>query len=252
MLHLPWDAVGIFRLRPNRFLGIVDITNPTTSSRVKVHIHDPGRLTELLYPGNKVLLKRARGNHRATKWDLVAGRCNSHWVLVHSNYHRAIAEAIIRSKDLTPFGQVVEVNPEATYGHSRLDFLLIDREGKEIWVEVKGCTLAVGRVALFPDAPTKRGGKHLRTLISLRKTGLRSSLLILIFREGVDLFAPNEKTDPQFHSLFYQALRLGVEVYPILLKYRGGMVYYQGRVPILGSSPSQNELCERSKLSSKR
>ncbi len=234
LLNLPWDARGIFRARPNRFLGVVDITDPRKSGGVRVHIHDPGRLRELLYAGNRVLLKRARGNHRATEWNLAAARHGGDWILVHSGYHRTIAEAIIRDEDLTPFGRVVGVRSEITYSHSRLDFLLINGEGREVWVEVKGCTLAAGELALFPDAPTKRGNRHLKELISLKRNGDLAAPLILIFRPEVKQFAPNGGTDPAFYSLFYEAMERGVEVYPLLLEYREGKIGYLGRVPVLG------------------
>ena len=48
--------------------------------------------------------------------------------------------------------------------HSRLDFLL-EKNGTKIYVEAKNCTLVENNVAMFPDAVTKRGTKHLQELI---------------------------------------------------------------------------------------
>ncbi|WP_292487149.1 hypothetical protein [Methanohalobium sp.] len=61
VLQISWDSEGIFVSRENRFLGIVDITSPEPIKNEKVHIKDPGRLEDILYPGNKVLLKKAGG-----------------------------------------------------------------------------------------------------------------------------------------------------------------------------------------------
>jgi sugar fermentation stimulation protein A len=75
VMEICTDVIGVLRARPNRFLGLVDV--PSVLAAEKVHIHDPGRLEDLLYPGNHVLLKKALGVKRKTGWDLIAGRAGS-------------------------------------------------------------------------------------------------------------------------------------------------------------------------------
>ena len=55
------------------------------------------------------------------------------------------------------------VRPEFAYGRSRIDFYMEKGEQKYL-LEVKGCTLEVGGIGYFPDAPTERGVKHLHEL----------------------------------------------------------------------------------------
>jgi sugar fermentation stimulation protein A len=239
LVELSIDAEGVFIDRPNRFLGIVDIVDNNlkkiVQKKIKVHIHDPGRLKEILYTGNRVHLKRAPEKtilQRATGWDIVAGYVEGQWVLVHSGYHRIIAEAILRNHEISPFGKIKEFSAEVQFGHSRLDFLITEIDGKKIFVEVKGCTLAVDSKALFPDAPTLRGSKHLRTLIDAKTEGYEASLMILIFRADSKCFAPNSDTDPLFTKTFKLALEKGIKVYPILLSYENGGIYYQKMIPV--------------------
>ena len=233
LLQLPYDARGIFRARSNRFLGVVDIIHPGEVKGVEVHVHDPGRLGEILYPGNTVLLKRVEGKHRKTDWDLVAGRVNNKWIPVHSGYHRALSEKIIRDECLCPFGSVSGVYPEVQLGHSRIDFFLEREDGSGVWVEVKGCTLAENGVALFPDAPTTRGRRHLDELIRVTETGGEAAMLILVFRSDARCFAPNRDTDPIFSSTFYEAMERGVKVCPVLLEYDGKWVHYKREIPVM-------------------
>lgn len=213
-------------------MGVVDIEEPEGERCVEVHIHDPGRLREILYPGNSVLLKRASNERRKTKWDLLAGGVNGSWVLVHSGYHRALAERIIRDECLSPFGPLFRVRPEVKLGSSRMDFFLEREEGTGVWVEVKGCTLAENGVALFPDAPTTRGQRHLKELIEVKESGGEAALLILVFRPDAEYFAPNAETDPIFSSLFYRALEEGVKVHPIVLEYDGSVIHYKREIPV--------------------
>ena len=232
LINLPWDACAIFKSRPNRFLGVVDIIQPKIENDVKIHIHDPGRLNDLLYSGNRVVLKHINNANRKTEWDLIAAKYNNQWMLAHSGFHRKIAEYILKDENISPFGKIVKVKPEVSYGDSRLDFLTIKENGEEIWLEVKGCTLAIDKVALFPDAPTRRGSKHLKTLISIKETGKSAAVFILVFREEAKTLAPHKQIDPEFSSTFYQAMKSGVEIYPIVLSYEHGKICYKNRIPI--------------------
>ncbi len=73
LIEVPWDGKGIFKERVNKFLGIVNIVSPRVYGDTEVHIHDPGRLCEILYPGNKVLLKRVKKERRKTEWRCYSG-----------------------------------------------------------------------------------------------------------------------------------------------------------------------------------
>jgi sugar fermentation stimulation protein A len=234
IMEISTDAVAIFRSRQNRFVGIVDITSPKRmkSKGIKVHIQDPGRLKELLYPGNKVLLKREDSATRKTDWDVIAASIGDMWILIHTGYHRKISEWVINSKTVNPFGKIKSIKPEATYGNSRLDFLLVNNQRKKLWVEVKGCTLAIDGIALFPDAPTERGRKHLRALITAKKKGAHAAVMILAFRPDAKCFAPNKRTDPKFSITFQSAIKAGVNVYILCFKYDNGIVYYVKKIPI--------------------
>lgn len=219
VLHIDWDVEAVFLSRPNRFVGIVDIGG----KEEKVHVHDPGRLEELLYPGNRVLLKRAEKPGRKTRWDLIASWYEGQWVFTNSGYHRQISENIVRRL----FSG--EIKAEVTVGHSRLDFVV--KDGENITgIEVKGCTLTENGVALFPDAPTERGRKHLETLISMMKEGKKAVLLILVFRKDSRCFAPNERTDPKFAETFGRAVEKGLMVRPVLLEYDGRDVWWKGEI----------------------
>lgn len=215
VIDVKWDCVGTFVERPNRFLAVYDVKTEDGSvlKKEKVHVHDPGRLLELCYPGNKALLKRASGEHRKTKWDLLAAWTESGWVFIHSAYHRYISEWVLNS-DVSPFGEVELIKPEFKAGHSRLDFLLTKPDGSKTAVEVKGCSLAIDGVALFPDAPTERGRRHINTLMELRETdGYTPAVMILVFRPDAKCFRPKADTDPKFAATFYDALENGLNVH---------------------------------------
>ncbi len=228
LLKIKTDESGIFLERPNRFLGRVKLRN---NKIVYAHIHDPGRLKELLFPGNKVFVRHATNEERKTKWDLIAASSGGRRILVNSSFHRSIAEAIIKNPSISPFRAVDEIRAEVKNGDSRIDFLLV-KNGIKIWVEVKGCTLIKGETALFPDAPTLRGRKHLLNLIASKKRGDESAVLFLLFVDAKQ-FSPNTETDPLFSDTLIYAHKERVKIYPVVLDYSNHYIRFKNRIPVL-------------------
>jgi len=234
LLEIPWDKRAIFLKRPNRFLGICE--DPDTGSQLKVHVRDPGRLRELLFKGNEVLVRKASNPDRKTKWDLIAAKGQGDdWILVNSGFHSKLASMILADEELSPFGPASDIRPEVKVGESRLDFVINLKENsatQPIYIEVKGCTLEQGGKALFPDAPTKRGTRHLHELIRLVDADKRAAVLFLIFCQAVSCFDANKATDPEFHRALYEARERGVEIHPIKLAYKDGYIWYKGEVGV--------------------
>ena len=63
-------------------------------------------------------------------------------------------------------------------------------------MEVKGVTLEENGVAMFPDAPTERGIKHLKGLIRAHEEGYEAYVLFVIQMKGIRGFTPNDMTHP--------------------------------------------------------
>ena len=143
---------------------------------------------------------------------------------MNSAFHRYISENFLKDSSICPFGEIDSLKAEVKNGHSRLDFLL-EKDNQKIWVEVKGVSLSVDKIAIFPDAPSIRAVKHLETLMDIKKNGERACILLLIFRDSHS-FIPNLDTDKLFFNTFYKALSVGVEVYPVQFKLDNGKVYY--------------------------
>ncbi len=233
LIEVPHDVRGIFKSRENRFLGLVEVQG--FDALQEVHVRDPGRLNEILYPGNEVLLERADSEDRKTDWTLLAGKLEGSWVFVNSGYHRSIAEELLDDPEISSFGELVDYEAEKRLGESRIDFSL-EKENEKIWVEVKGCTLAEDGRALFPDAPTKRGKRHVEELIEvIDEESTSAALVFLVFRSDASCFTPHGKQDPDFAGVFEEAVETGLDVYPVKLNYDGRAIEYIGEIPLCDS-----------------
>ena len=110
------------------------------------------------------------------------------------------------------FPKTTLVKPEQKMGNSRLDFYIETGDGRKIFMEVKGVTLEQENVVLFPDAPTERGIKHLKELVSCIAQGYEAYVLFVVQMERVKYFTPNDKTHPAFGQALREAAKLGVQV----------------------------------------
>lgn len=202
------NIVGaVFLRRPNRFIAEVEIQG----QKEIVHVKNTGRCQELLIPGCEVYLTEPRTPGRKTRYDLVAVR-KSNGILFNID-SQAPNKVVKEWLDQQAFDKVV---PEYTYGDSRIDFYM-ERRGQgekteRYLMEVKGCTLEIDGIGYFPDAPTKRGVKHLRELIQAAKEGYKASLVFAIQMDGVSEVRPNMKTHPAFGEALAQAKEAGVQV----------------------------------------
>ncbi|MGA1820053.1 MAG: DNA/RNA nuclease SfsA [Thermoplasmatota archaeon] len=226
-----WDARARFISRPNRFLALVELDEMDLGP-VEAHVHDPGRLREVLVPGNEVLLRKADSSTRKTGWDVIAGKVGDTWVLINSTFHRPISLAALMDDEILPLGKLSSLRPEVKFGNSRLDYLAVDENGRELYIEVKGCSLTRDGIALFPDAPTSRGTRHVRELIEVVKTGKRAGMILLVLGPRAECFMPNSETDPDFAIAFREALDIGVEIRPLGFELIEDRILYRGPVPL--------------------
>jgi sugar fermentation stimulation protein A len=225
--EMPHDAVGTFVSRPNRFLARVMLEEGT----VLAHVHDPGRLKEILLPGAQLMLRKAPPGKRRTLYDVLAGKVGDRWVLINSSIHRGISERILSDVSASPFGPASSVRSEVALGSSRIDHL-IELEDGPMYIEVKGCSLTEEGTALFPDAPTSRGTRHIMELTEALKDGHRAGLMVLVMRSDSLRFSPNRATDPDFASALEGAIDAGLEVRPLVLDYDGSTISLVGGIPV--------------------
>jgi sugar fermentation stimulation protein A len=193
-------------------------------------IPNPGRMEELLYPGAEVYLLEKRSETRKTAYNLVLVDLGGTLISVDSFTPNRVVNESIERATIPEFSGLQVEKPEYTFGESRLDFLL--SSGSELlFLEVKSCTLVRDGVALFPDAPTIRGRRHLDTLVEGLSLG-RAAVFFLIQRSDAELFRPNEGTDPAFADKLRSAHRQGVEVYAYSSKVTLEGVFLDHRVPV--------------------
>lgn len=193
---------GIFLSRPNRFIAHVQL-----DGIVEVcHVKNTGRCRELLLPGAQVFLERSPNPARKTRYDLISVYKHGRLVNLDSQAPNKLFAEWAKAGGIP---SISLLRAECAHGDSRFDFYL-EASGKQMFVEVKGVTLEEDGLALFPDAPTERGVKHLRGLAACVREGYGACAAFVIQMEGVHSFTPNRRTHPAFADALLEARDAGV------------------------------------------
>jgi len=196
--------------RPNRFL--VNLVPENKQQTEPAFLHDPGRMKELLVPNVRLLIREpVTLENRKTKWDILAVEHQGALVTIKSSLPNLVAKTALINKWIPELSEYDLVRPEITVGKSRLDFLL-ESDSKKCYVEIKGVTLVKDDRALFPDAPTERGTRHLKELQKLKEEGFRAVILFMCMRDDPEVFSPNNVTDKKFSNQLSIADKSGVEI----------------------------------------
>ncbi len=204
--------------RYKRFLADVRMPDGSVAA---VHCTNTGSMRTCWEPGDRVLVAPTANPNRKLRYTWVAcERGPGVWVGVETGIpNRVVAEAARRDA-LPGLPGLREVRTEVPYGreHSRIDVLVRDAAGLEVFIEVKNATLRDGARVLFPDAATARGTKHLRELQAVMQEGKRAAAVFFVHRPDVSAFAAAREVDPRYAEELDRAAAAGLEVLPLAVR----------------------------------
>jgi sugar fermentation stimulation protein A len=195
--------------RYKRFLADIELESGET---ITAHCPNTGTMLSCSTPGSPVALSLSDNPNRKYAYTLEMVQDNSTWVGVNTAKTNAlVAEAILAGK-IKEFGAVKEIKREVkTSAHTRLD-LQVFSEKEDTYIEVKNCSLAQNNCAMFPDAVTTRGTKHLTELMRLKEEGKNCCIFFLVQRMDADRFTPAAHIDELYSRTLKEAKRKGVMV----------------------------------------
>ncbi len=177
-----------------------------------MHIPNSGRLRELFRPGQITYLLPIKSKTRKTQYDLVLVEIGGTLCSCDSRLPPLLIEEAFNKGALGPFLNFTKLQREVFLGDSRLDILLSGPD-MNCYIEAKSVTLVDGDTAIFPDAPTLRGTKHINSLLAAVKTGHRGAAVFIIQRDDAKRLIINRHSDPLFSHTLTLAKNNGVEVY---------------------------------------
>jgi sugar fermentation stimulation protein A len=207
-----------FLTRLNRFLVRCECGGQV----VEAFLPNPGRLWELLLPGRPLYLIGEEGTHpRKTAYTVVAVEREGQAIMLHTHRTNEVARFLLDHGQVPGLeGRRVKAS-EVRVGRSRFDFLLEGR-GEQVFLEVKSCTLFGNRVAMFPDAVTERGARHLRDLASLSQKVGRGAVLFVVHWPHAWFFMPDYHTDLGFAKTLLE-VRHKIQIIPLSVRWNSDL-----------------------------
>ncbi|MGE3258998.1 MAG: DNA/RNA nuclease SfsA, partial [Geobacter sp.] len=203
-MKLPPLIPGRLIKRYKRFLADIELAD---GSLVTAHCPNSGSMLGCNLPGSPVMLSVSPNPNRklAHTWELV--QVDGYWVGLNTMLPNRLAEEAILDGTIAELQGYPRLRREVPYGseRSRIDILLEGDQGR-CFVEVKNVTLVEDGRALFPDAVTERGQKHLRELMEVVRNGDRGVILFTVQRGDGAAVAPADAIDPAYGRLLRQAV----------------------------------------------
>lgn len=182
-------------------------------STLLLHLPNSGRMQELLTPGASGLAVLDGGGKRKTAGTLLLVCYQGRWVSVDARMPNRLFEEGLKVGAWEKFCDLEAWRAEVPWGNGRIDFMLTAPGAPDFLVETKSCNLVEDGLALFPDAPTQRGARHLKELTEAVKSGLRAAVVWFVQRDDADRFSAHRKADPAFADALDEAMAAGVEAY---------------------------------------
>lgn len=204
---------GVILTRYKRFLADVSLSDGT---RATVHCPNSGSMTTCWAPGRPALI----GDHgpdtaRKLRYTLEAVRMGRAWVNINTMHPNHVVHEAIASGRIPELAGYSDARREVVYGkggRSRIDLFLSGHARlADAFVEVKNTTLRAGDGALFPDAITERGQKHLEELTREVKRGNRGVIFFFVGRSDCGWMGPADHIDAAYGRLLRKAVKAGVE-----------------------------------------
>jgi len=228
-MKLPPLVEGRLIRRYKRFLADVELED---GSQVTAHCPNSGSMKGCAVPGGRVLLSRSDNPTRklAHTWELA--QVGGFWIGLNTGLPNKLVHEAIADGTIAELQGYESIRPEVPYGeHSRIDLLLAGPTGR-CFVEVKNVTLVEAGRALFPDAVTTRGQKHLNELMRVVREGDRGVIFFTVQRGDGNSVSPADLIDPEYGRLLRLALANGVEALAYRAEVTPEQIRLTERLPI--------------------
>ena len=198
--------------RYKRFLADVILEN---GGETTIHCANTGAMTGCALPESTIWYSTSDNPKRKYpySWEFTE-TASKNLICINTARANQLTEQAILTNKIKELENPQTLKREVKYGNenSKVDFWLIDEQGRETFVEVKSVTLLEQQQGFFPDAVTTRGQKHLRELTEIVQQGKRAVLLFAVLHTGINNVAAASHIDPTYSALLEQASQAGVEV----------------------------------------
>jgi sugar fermentation stimulation protein A len=243
---------GVLLGRRGRFLA--DIRMPD-ESLITAQCANTGSMKTCNEPGRPVMLSLSPNEARRYRhtWELID--MGGTWVNVNTGIPNNTVGRFIDTDAIDALKGYPYIRPEVKYGRegrSRIDLLLTNTAPEkkrkkdpdpvprckvnrkpDYYVEVKNTSMRADDHSIFPDSVTERGQKHLEEMMWLvSEQDCRAAMVYFCGRTDTKAFRPADEIDKRYGRLFREAVKIGVEMIAIQVKFTPDRIQLVGLLPV--------------------
>ena len=201
---------GILIQRYKRFMVDIKLED---GQIITAHCPNSGSMKQCSTPERPVYVSESFSSNRKLKytWELID--MPDSLVGVNTIIPNLLVAAAIKSSLVPQLSGYDSLRTEVKYSdNSRIDILLENKNNDQCFVEVKNCSMVENKIAMFPDAVTSRGLKHMKALTKEVHKGSRAVIFFLVQRMDGEIFRPADHIDPSYGKALRSAIKSGVEI----------------------------------------
>lgn len=200
--------IGIIEKRYKRFLADINLNGEI----ITVHVPNTGSMASCWEPGWKAFITDSGNDKRKYRYTLDMLHNGESWIGVNTSRPNHLVMEAIKNSTIQELQGYDIHRSEVKYGeNSRIDILL-EKEDKRCYIEIKNTTFRDKNLVRFPDAVSTRGLKHIHELMRMKDEGHRAVMFYLVQREDVSKFSPADSIDPNYASTLKEAYANGLEI----------------------------------------
>ena len=226
---------GVLIKRYKRFLADVVLED---GSIVTAFCANTGSMSQVSEPGSNVILTSAGNPERKTRYDWQMTFVNGHWAGINTAVPNILLKEGFDKWIVPEFRGYDSIKMEVGWGKGyRADAVLYGSQGM-MFVEAKNVTLVKNSIALFPDAATARGVKHLEKLMELVNQGHQACVFLLTQRCESKSIGAAADIDPLFAEKIEEAKSAGVMIKTWKAKVTPEEITLDRELPFVGAIKS--------------
>lgn len=195
---------AFFVERLNRFVMRLKKKDRT---EINAYIANPGRMEEYLVEGHPFFI--TSGNKGKYNYRIVSTCYQDSFILLDTIKMNGVVETMLKMNRIEDFKGAKPIRREVKVDRSTFDFLIQRENQKPTLLEIKSCSLCHHGTAMFPDAPTERGKRHLQDLETLAQQGYDCYTLYMLNHKNTNVFMPNWHTDMDYAKTFLASKHVG-------------------------------------------
>jgi sugar fermentation stimulation protein A len=210
--------------RKNRFVIEVLINN----KKFLASNNNTGRLLEY-FQKNKKCLCLLHLQKQKTKFRLIAVENCQGFALIDTNLQMKAFENALE-RNLISFlkgAKMIKRNPR--YKDSVFDYL-VKKNNKNYFLELKSAVLRKNNLAMYPDCPTERGRRHIKSMTELKNKGM---IIFICALPNVQFFTPCDEGDPEIRKLLKLAKKNEVKIKALKFTLMKNKVYFEKEIKVL-------------------